>query len=294
MLQNLVCIGELWSNVLITYPKGNIQKNIPSIKNWIYKIILCIKALTGFNKVHVPHSHIAGSSEFSVLSHIVSQPSTGSEDEGQDKSTKSGSGRQVDWENEVLSELPILFLDLLSQSSMDPEVEASIDKSTKSDSTWSLEDWPNELWSDSRLLFRDTAATAARDLEPPSSPEPPALFSICTSSCKISELLSSSPEASQDWEPHQISSCNLLSAAIAAACIGLSATIMVLSPPRRFGPEGKRDSKRTLFSAAASAVLRRDERGGWWEKPPNRLPRRSNPSPVPVIPLVISSSHSCT
>uniref|UniRef100_A0A2P2IJC4 Uncharacterized protein n=1 Tax=Rhizophora mucronata TaxID=61149 RepID=A0A2P2IJC4_RHIMU len=67
---------------------------------------------------------------------------------------------------------------------------------------------------------------------------------------------------------------------------------MVLSPPNLFGPDGNKEPNFALFSAATSAVLRREQRGGWRENPPNRLPGISNPSPVPVIPFEISSSHS--
>ncbi len=105
--------------------------------------------------------------------------------------------------------------------------------------------------------------------------------------------LSKSVLLSKDLDPHHKSSCSLLSAAIAAACIGLRAALMLLSPPKRLGPDGKRAPRRALFSAAAKAVCRKDDEGGWWENPPKRLPGRSNPCPVPVIPLAISSSHSC-
>lgn len=46
----------------------------------------------------------------------------------------------------------------------------------------------------------------------------------------------------EDLEPHK-SSCNLLSAAMAAACIGLSAALILLSPPTCIGPDGKRVSR---------------------------------------------------
>jgi hypothetical protein len=67
---------------------------------------------------------------------------------------------------------------------------------------------------------------------------------------------------SEDLEPHHKSSCNLFSAAMAAACIGLSAALILLSPPTRLGPDGKRASRRALFSVAAKADWRNNDRGG--------------------------------
>lgn len=96
----------------------------------------------------------------------------------------------------------------------------------------------------------------------------------------------------KDLDPHHKSSCSLRSAAMAAACIGLSADLMSVSPPIRFAPEGNRPPRRALFSAAVKADWRRDDKG-CLENPPNRLPGRSNPFPVPVMPLAINSSHSC-
>jgi len=58
----------------------------------------------------------------------------------------------------------------------------------------------------------------------------------------------------EDLEPHK-SSCNLLSAAMAAACIGLSAALILFSPPTCLGPDGKRVSRRALFSAAAKQTV---------------------------------------
>ena len=65
---------------------------------------------------------------------------------------------------------------------------------------------------------------------------------------------------SKDLEPHHKSSFNLLSAAMAAACTGLSTAFILLSPPRRLGPDG---APRARFSAAVKVVCRRDDRGNW-------------------------------
>lgn len=74
--------------------------------------------------------------------------------------------------------------------------------------------------------------------------------------------LSKSVLLSKDLDPHHKSSCSLLSAAMAAACIGLRAALMLLSPPTRLGPDGKRAPRWALFSAAAKAVCRKDAKGG--------------------------------
>lgn len=99
------------------------------------------------------------------------------------------------------------------------------------------------------------------------------------------------PMSTRSCEAHQRSYCSLFSTATAAACTGLRSYITNLSPPRSLGPDGRREFEWALFSAAASAVWGRDERGGWGETPPKTLPGRSK-LPTPVIPLDRSSSHS--
>lgn len=69
-------------------------------------------------------------------------------------------------------------------------------------------------------------------------------------------------ESSPSKDPHHKSSYILLSAAIAAAWMGLSAVMMSLLPPNRFGPVGNSAPVRARFSAAANAVCRRDGKGG--------------------------------
>lgn len=116
--------------------------------------------------------------------------------------------------------------------------------------------------------------------------------SLVVSTSNEGVALSEDPAYSNDLDPHHKSSCSLLSAAIAAAWTGLSTALMLLSPPRRLGPGGNRASRWALFSAAARAWWRREDKGGWRENPPNLFPGRSNPCPVPVMPLAVSSSHS--
>lgn len=107
-------------------------------------------------------------------------------------------------------------------------------------------------------------------------------------------IITSSESSIADWscDPHHKSSYILLSAAIAAACTGLSALIISLFPPNFLGPEGNRAPFLARFCAAANVACRRDGGGGCTVNPPTRLPVPSNPCPVPVIPFETSSSHS--
>lgn len=107
-------------------------------------------------------------------------------------------------------------------------------------------------------------------------------------------IITSSESSIPDWscDPHHKSSYILLSAAIAAACTGLSALIISLFPPNFLGPEGNRAPFLARFCAAANVACRRDGGGGCTVNPPTRLPVPSNPCPVPVIPFETSSSHS--
>lgn len=138
-----------------------------------------------------------------------------------------------------------------------------------------------------RFLFRDIVSNAFV-IGPQIIFECPIFWHMSTRSFEVSELLS---PISEVWEAHRRSYCSLFSAATAAACTGLRSYITNLSPPRSLGPDGRREFEWALFSAAASAVWGRDERGGWGETPPKTLPGRSK-LPTPVIPLDRSSSHS--